>query len=209
MRFVCAALLSVAACWTDAKPPPQTPIGAVEPTAKRRTTEPPTDEQPQVFAQIVGTGDADGLFGPDPPDIYGGLVGNARGGVIFGGGAGAGQGGLSNPRRGGSKQLVTLGPPMISGDYDPAILRRVIRRSLTAIEACYTQQLVVMPTLAGMLALRFTISAEGKVTDAAVDSPPPLHAVAQCVQGLIRTIELPKPIAGAARVTYPISLVAP
>jgi hypothetical protein len=114
-----------------------------------------------------------------------------------------------NGQLAGPKPIATLGSPMISGDYDPEILRRVFRRHLAAIQFCYERQLVVTPTLGGPLKLRFTITAEGRISDAAVDSPPPLHAVAQCVQGLIGTIEFPRPIAGAVHVIYPVQLVAP
>ncbi len=208
MRLVVAALPLVAACWTDATLPPQTPIGAVEPTAKRKAAEPPADDGSHAFAQITGTGDVTGVFGPDDPTVHGGLIGTLNGGAIFGGGVG-GAGQVYNGQLGGHQPLVTLGSPMISGDYEPEVLRRIIRRHLVAIEFCYQGQLVVMPTLGGTITLRFTISADGKIVGVAADSPPALRVVAQCVQRQVSAIELPKPIAGVARVVYPIVFTAP
>ncbi len=222
MRFAAAALpVIVAACWTDAKLPPQTPIGAVEPTAKRKIAEPPADDSPPPVAEITGTDD--GIFDLDDTNIYGGLVGNlnggaiisggtgatvAGGGAVFGGG-GAGQGyGLSNTQPG-AKPLVKLGVPMISGLYLPEVLRRFIHRQVAAMEFCYEQQLVVMPTLSGTITLRFTIGADGKIAGAAADSPPAMHVLAQCVQRQISVIQLPSPTAGAVQVIYPVMFSAP
>ncbi len=51
----------------------------------------------------------------------------------------------------------------ITGDPDPSIIRRYIRRKLPRARHCYEQRLISVPDLSGTVTARFTISPQGVV----------------------------------------------
>jgi Ca-activated chloride channel family protein len=82
---------------------------------------------------------------------------------------------------------------------------REIKRQLNRIRHCYEKQLVLDPELTGKLAARFSIDAHGKVTSVET-SGLENEALAQCVAGVIRTIQFPESDA-EAEVSYPFVFV--
>jgi len=175
------------------------------------------------------------LTGADPNDdnIYGGLIGNEageNGGFGFGrsgfgpgsgsGGGGTGWGTIGTGRYGtigrgtgsgyGNRTVpsVSIGRPNATGDLDAAIIRRYIRRNIGKIQACYEKELAAKPKLTGTVASRFTIAATGNVVDASASGVDP--TVAECVAGVIRGIEFPKPKNGGnVIVNYPFTFRPP
>ncbi len=96
---------------------------------------------------------------------------------------------------------VAAGDPEHAGYVDTAILRRLIRRELGQIRACYEQGLMGSPGLAGTVTVRFTISPTGAVSEASATG---LTApVATCVADRIKTIAFPRPREGIVMVTWP------
>ena len=91
-----------------------------------------------------------------------------------------------------------------NGDLDKEIIRRYIKRDLQKIQYCYEKELLVKPGLAGTLVVQFFIAPDGKVnaaTGAGVNAN-----VADCVAGVIKSIEFPKPKGGGGvQVNYPFT----
>jgi outer membrane biosynthesis protein TonB len=116
-----------------------------------------------------------------------------RGGVRTGLHAG---GGSSGPPR------VTISEPTVgpSAALDPAIIRRYIRRHLPKIQYCYEKELLSAPGLEGRVNVRFSIGADGRVTQSTGSGMPPVD---ECVARAIATIEFPKPTGGVVIVNYP------
>ncbi len=87
---------------------------------------------------------------------------------------------------------------------DPLIVRRFLKRNANKITYCYQKRVLAEPALHGTVLAEFTVSAEGQVTDATaagVDAE-----VEQCVVEVIKSIEFPRPRAGAIKVTVPLRL---
>ena len=103
---------------------------------------------------------------------------------------------------------IASGPPMLAGAYEPAIVRRYIKRSAQRLAYCYEQQLATTPALQGTLEATFTISVDGKVKDA-VATGLGNATVETCVAGVIASLELPKPADGEVRVDYPLAFRSP
>jgi biopolymer transport protein ExbD len=99
---------------------------------------------------------------------------------------------------------VSIGQPTVEGDLDKAIIRRYIKRNMQRLEYCYEKRLEVKPDLEGTVQTQFFIGPEGRVTTSTatgVDSE-----VANCVAGVIKDIEFPKPKGGGGvRVNYPLT----
>ncbi|MDX2089263.1 MAG: AgmX/PglI C-terminal domain-containing protein [Kofleriaceae bacterium] len=164
-----------------------------------------------AFASI--TGDA---------EVYGGLGGNWSEAQLGGGGTGLGTIGIGTgrpPETGtgtgygplGSSGIARptgstamLGTPKITGDLDPAIVRRYLKQHINRFRFCYDQELQASPRLAGTLTLDFTINADGKVAAAAGKG---VHAdVEACVTSAVKTITFPKPTTPTdVTVSYPIT----
>ena len=149
-------------------------------------------------------------FGPGGGGTAWGTIGTGRYGTI-GYGSGAGVGG--SPRagmRGVSSAIpsIAIGQPMLAGAYEPAIVRRYIKRSAQRLSYCYEQQLATTPALQGTLEATFTIAVDGKVKDA-VATGLGNTTVETCVAGVIAGLELPKPENGEVRVGYPLTFRSP
>jgi hypothetical protein len=115
----------------------------------------------------------------------GGCGGTGSGYGVGGGGCGGGGGHHA------AVPSARLGQPTVSGPLDKAIVRRYLKRNITKLQYCYEKQLLVKPTLAGELAITFTIDDTGKVPSAISKG---LDAdVASCVTTVIEAIEYPKP----------------
>jgi len=148
-------------------------------------------------------------FGPGGGGTGWGTIGTGRYGTIGHGsgtgsgyGVGAGRGGM----RGRSSQVpqVRIGQPTSVGDLDKAIIRRYIKRNIQKITYCYEKQLLASPALEGTVGTQFFISPSGTVTTANASG---VNAeVANCVAGVIKSIEFPKPKGGGGvQVNYPFN----
>jgi TonB family protein len=164
------------------------------------------------------------MFGAAPGDAAGlgglGLRGSGSGG----GGVGdtIGIGGIGTKGRGGGtggygsgvgvlggKQStdigITSGDPTVIGSLDKELIRKVIHANRGQIRYCYESQLTRFPKLAGKVAVKFVISAQGSVATSSVAQATTNNAELEaCVAGRVRTWIFPKPKGGGVVVvTYP------
>lgn len=135
----------------------------------------------------------------------GGIGTKGRGGGL--GGYGTGVGGLGSKRD--RDIAIAAGETRVLGAIDPELVRKVIRDHADQVRYCYEQQLTLNPKLAGKVAIKWQINADGSASATIVDPGTPLDSeglrhVADCVMSRIRTWEFPKPKGGGvAIVTYP------
>ena len=115
---------------------------------------------------------------------------------------------LSSIGAGGALALVLLVTSLAAASsLDKALIRRVIAQRRVEVQACYEELLRREPTAQGKVLLRFTVTPEGKVSEAAVRPEgttlrdEKLHA---CLSGVVRSLLFPK---GPApfNVTYPFA----
>jgi TonB family protein len=99
--------------------------------------------------------------------------------------------------------------PTVRGSLDREIIRRVVRRHINEIRYCYEQELPRAPSLAGRVAVRFTIAATGSVAAAAVDSSSLANPrVEICTVDAVRRWSFPQPQGGGIVIaTYPFTFV--
>lgn len=134
-----------------------------------------------------------------------GGIGTGGYGAGAGGGTGQGYGGLGARNREPAGPSLRWGLPTVKGGLDPAIIRRVLRRNQNQLRYCYEQQLAKKPTLSGLLVLKVTIDADGKVATAS--SAGVNKELEACVTTRAKTWLFPKPQDGTVSVTQPITFV--
>jgi len=190
---------------------------------------------PQGLSTVMGGtglgGEMEGAIG----NMFGSQIGNSGG---FGGlglkGTGSGGGGMGNTigvgrlgtrgrgggkfgygtgvarirRRGERNVNISVGRPIIMGSLSMEIIRRVIRSHRDQIKYCYSKELTRFPNLAGKVAVKFTISPKGYVTQATVSQTTLRNAsVERCICEKIRTWKFPEPKGGGiVIVNYPFIL---
>ncbi len=148
-------------------------------------------------------------FGPGGGGTGWGTIGTGRYGTIGHGsgtgngyGVGGGRGGMRG--RTASVPTVSIGQPNAQGDLDKAIIRRYIKRNESKIQYCYEKELLAKPGLSGTVSAQFVIQGNGTVSNSSgsgVDGN-----VANCVAGVIKDIEFPKPKGGGiVQVNYPFT----
>jgi hypothetical protein len=100
---------------------------------------------------------------------------------------------------------VVVGKPAVKGELDPEIVRRYIKRNLARFRYCYEKQLLVNPTLAGVIDTTFEIGGDGYVTSVTASGVD--LDVSKCYQSAIKGIQFPKPKnEQPVTVTYPFTL---
>ncbi len=94
------------------------------------------------------------------------------------------------------------------GAYDPAILRRVVRRRASSIQYCYELALLKDPSVSGVLVVEFVIEPKGHVVEASATGMTP--EVQVCVVKVFESLEFP-PSEYGTRMTvhYPITFAPP
>jgi hypothetical protein len=94
---------------------------------------------------------------------------------------------------------------VVSGSLDQELIRQLIRRNQGQVRYCYELALQKDPKLAGRLAVRFVIQADGKVKEAkVVENTLADPLVGQCVAARMLSWTFPAPKAGGeVVVTYP------
>ena len=148
-------------------------------------------------------------FGPGGGGTGWGTIGTGRYGTIghgSGTGSGYGVGGGRGGMRGRSAAVptVSIGQPNAQGDLDKAIIRRYIKRNIQKIQYCYEKELLAKPGLAGhghrrSSSSRRTATSRRRRARASTE-------VANCVAGVIKDIEFPKPKGGGGvQVNYPFT----
>ncbi|MCL2011832.1 MAG: AgmX/PglI C-terminal domain-containing protein [Cystobacterineae bacterium] len=102
---------------------------------------------------------------------------------------------------------ISSSTPIIDGNIDGELIRQRIRANISKIRACYEDQLIRYPQLAGRVSVRFVINGDGTVDSSRVhqSAMSPRNAeIGECIAKRIRTLEFPRPKGGGtAHVTYP------
>ena len=92
------------------------------------------------------------------------------------------------------------------GDFAAAQVVALLRQRLSAIRACYENQLLRNPTLAGRVTVQFTIETTGSVRDVrAAENTTNDPSVGTCVTGVVSRFRWnPGPEGGSVTFSYPI-----
>jgi TonB family protein len=157
----------------------------------------------------AGVGDARGVGGL-------GTRGSGRGGggtALGIGGLGTqgdgrgtgGSGGIELGKRGKQVVKVVPGKTTVIGGLDKDVIAKVIRDHMAEIKYCYETELNKNPSLAGKVAVAFTIDPTGAVSDANVSETTLNNGTAEnCMLRRIRRWKFPEPKGGGVvAVTYP------
>ncbi|MEM9073011.1 MAG: AgmX/PglI C-terminal domain-containing protein [Myxococcota bacterium] len=144
-----------------------------------------------------------------------GLRGTGRGG----GGTGQGTIGLGNLGQVGGGRATTrrdvprvrAGRIRVTGSLSPAIVRRVVRRHLQELRACYESGLQSDPQLRGRVTVEFSINPQGRVTRSQVQNGATLSntAVQNCLAQAARRWVFPAPEQGSVDVVHPFVFTPP
>ena len=101
---------------------------------------------------------------------------------------------------------IRIGQAIVVGSLDKSIIRRYIRRKLTAVRYCYEKRLKLDPKLAGTITADFTVSSDGSVTIVKVAGMGD-ETLEACVAAQIRSIRFPKTNSNdLVRIRYPFKL---
>jgi len=154
---------------------------------------------------LVGTGSGGGGTGQQTLglDGYGTLGKGGGGGKLAGYGRGAGGLAGRKPKVPG----IVPGQATVRGSLDKEIIRRIIRRHLNEVKFCYEAELARNASLAGRVAVQFTISGGGEVIASVLQSSTMGNArVESCVVQAVRRWEFPRPaLGGLVIVSYPFN----
>jgi hypothetical protein len=133
----------------------------------------------------------------------GGIGTKGRGGGLGGYGQGVGSLGRKTDR----DVAITSGVAQVMGSIDKELIRKVIQEHAAQIRFCYEEQLAVNPKLAGKVAIKWVIDADGNASNASVDTSATTlnnDKVHQCMMARIVSWQFPKPKGGGiAVITYP------
>ena len=90
------------------------------------------------------------------------------------------------------------------GALDDALVTRMIKTRIRGVQACYERELGAKPTLAGALAVRFTVAPRGDVSAVEVVANESCDAaLAECVLSAVRRFRFnPGPVGGAVTYQY-------
>jgi TonB family protein len=97
---------------------------------------------------------------------------------------------------------------IIYGAPDKELIRRVVRRNMKPLKACYESVLTKKPTLEGKVNVYFVISSDGTVSTASIQKPLDPE-VDDCVVREFRKLVFPAPQGGGSvEIIYPLSFQA-
>jgi len=149
-----------------------------------------------IMGTMIGSGGGGYGYGVIGTGNYGAAVG--RGGSGDSAGASFGQ-----PKADVARPTVRIGAATATGSLDKSIIRRYIRKKLSAVRYCYEKQLMQHPDLDGTVTVKMTINGDGLVIAAAA-SGMGNQAVEQCVAGAMRSIQFPaNSDGGFVQISYP------
>jgi TonB family protein len=162
---------------------------------------------------LGGTGGSGGvqttLYGKGLVAAPLGAGANMKGGGGYGtkgkGGGQAGYGKLSLIGSAGTSTIPLGREALVEGGLDRDLIADVINRNMGQFRFCYEQGLQGEPSLAGRVAIRFTIGGNGTVRTAGVEnSTLNSSMVEQCVVNRMRSLKFPLPQNGVdVKVSYP------
>lgn len=169
----------------------------------------PLDNRPSELGSIGALGHAAG----DAPGAGGlGLtgIGNGGGGTSAGEGIGQGFFGSGHERLVGAHRSrppqVRMGAVSVSGSLPPEVVQRIVRQNFGRFRLCYERGLHSNPDLQGRVSARFTIGAEGNVSNVVNGgSNLPDPGVVACVVSSFNNLTFPPALGGNVLVTYPIN----
>ena len=157
----------------------------------------------------AGVGDAQGVggLGSRGQGTGGGGTALGLGGLgTKGNGRGAGDGGgIDLAGRGKSVTKIVPGKTTVIGGLDKDVIAKIIRSHQNEIKYCYETELNKNPSLAGKVAVAFTIDPAGAVSEANVTETTLNSSAAEnCMLSRIRRWKFPEPKGGGVvAVTYP------
>ncbi len=157
----------------------------------------------------AGVGDAQGVGGLGSRGAGAGGGGNGLGlGGLGTKGGGRGAGGYGSIDLGGKGKegtRVIPGKTTVVGGLDKDVIMKVIKRHQNEIKFCYEQELQKNPSLAGKVAVAWTIDPTGGVSEATVSESSIGNAnVESCIVQRIRRWKFPEPAGGGiVNVTFP------
>lgn len=134
---------------------------------------------------------------------------NMQGGGGYGtkgkGGGQAGYGALSLVGSAGTSTIPLGREALVEGGLDRDLIADVINRHMGQFRFCYEQGLQGTPGLAGRVAVKFTIGANGTVTAAGIDNTTMNSSMVEsCVVNRMRSLKFPLPEGGVSvKVSYP------
>lgn len=137
--------------------------------------------------KIAGAGDS--VQHKGAADGEGGVVGIGDIGNAAGGGSGGGRGNLGEKKRVVPQISVDDGDVDVeSSSVDKDALNKFVKFRLRSVQSCYEKELRLNPTLKGKIVVRFTVTTQGRVGDASIDSDS-MHAenVSSCIVRLIKS----------------------
>lgn len=95
------------------------------------------------------------------------------------------------------------GEVAVSGRLHPSVVKDVVRKRFRRLRLCYEAGLVENPALAGELGVRFTIGADGVVTNIEkTRSTLSVPRVESCIVSEFSFLEFPPPASGVVIVSY-------
>jgi TonB family protein len=156
----------------------------------------------------AGMGDAQGVggLGSRGQGTGGGGTGLGMGGLgTKGNGRGMGGGGIDLSGRGKTVTKIVPGKTTVVGGLDKDVIAKIIRSHQNEIKYCYETELNKNPSLAGKVAVAFTIDPAGGVAEANVTETTLNNSTAEaCMLSRIRRWKFPEPKGGGVvAVTYP------
>jgi Ca-activated chloride channel family protein len=152
-----------------------------------------------VAENVGGLGFGGGGFG-------GGGLGSLGTRGLGSGSSGYGTGGGTFGAKGEGGLGAVGGDPIILGSLDRSVIDQVVKRNLNALRYCYQRELTKDPTLGGAVVVKFTIAADGTVSQAAIKSSTlGSPAVESCLVGRFLRAQFPAPAGGGTVVvSYPL-----
>jgi TonB family protein len=157
----------------------------------------------------AGLGDAQGVGGLGSRGNGGGGGGTALGigglGTQGNGRGTGGHGGIDLGGKGKATTRIVPGKTTVVGGLDKDVIAKIIRQHQNEIKYCYESELNKNPSLAGKVAVAFTIDPTGAVSDASVTESTLGNSTAEsCMLSRIRRWKFPEPKGGGVvAVTYP------
>lgn len=151
-------------------------------------------------------GDSGGLGGLGSRGGGGGGGVASIGGIGIGGGKSRrGHGDFNLGASGKSEEAVSTGKLVMVGGLDKDVVARVIKRYWAQIKYCYEKELSKNPNLYGKIAVKFTISGNGSVSEAEIEQTEMNNAaVEDCIIRNIKRWLFPAPKGGGIVVVrYP------
>jgi TonB family protein len=156
-----------------------------------------------VGSRRGGDGTSDDTIGMGPW----GRIGRGPGGPGGPGGYHPAAAKLACKDCGKSQPTWTIGTPDLKGNYDPSLIRRVVRQHMNEVKFCYEKELTRDASLSGRVVVKFSIGGMGSVTTSFIESSTlKVPTTDRCIADAVRRWEFPKPQGGVVIVSYPFVL---